>query len=66
MFRMLNLCYDPIYTEGLDPSVRFPRERYQLLAARLKEISSIHIQRPPLATREQIGKHTMSATSISL
>ena len=55
MFRMLNLYYDPIYTEGLDPTVRFPRERYQLLAARLKENSSIHIQRPPLATREQIG-----------
>ena len=52
---MLNLYYDPIYTEGLDPSVRFPRERYQLLAARLKENSSIHIQSPPLATREQIG-----------
>ena len=23
---MLSLYYDPIYTEGLDPSVRFPRE----------------------------------------
>ena len=51
---MLNLYYDPIYTEGLDPAVRFPRERYQLLAARLTENSDIHIQRPPLATREQI------------
>lgn len=51
---MLNLYYDPIYTEGLDPTVRFPRERYQLLAKRLKDNSSIHIQCPPLATREQI------------
>lgn len=51
---MLNLYYDPIYTEGLDPTVRFPRERYQLLARRLKDNSSIHIQCPPLATREQI------------
>ena len=51
---MLNIYYDPIYTEGLDPTVRFPRERYQLLAARLKENPGIHIQRPPLATREQI------------
>lgn len=51
---MLNLYYDPIYTEGLDPKVRFPRERYQLLATRLKENSDIHIQRPPLARREQI------------
>jgi acetoin utilization deacetylase AcuC-like enzyme len=51
---MLKLYYDPIYTEGLDPTVRFPRERYQLLAKRLKENSSIHIQCPPLATREQI------------
>ena len=52
--RMLNLYYDPIYTEGLDPTVRFPRERYKLLATRLTENSDIHIQRPPLATREQI------------
>ncbi len=52
--RMLNLYYDPIYTDGLDPTVRFPRERYQILATRLKEKSNIHIQRPPLATREQI------------
>ena len=51
---MLNLYYDPIYTEGLDTKVRFPRERYQLLATRLKENSDIHIQRPPLARREQI------------
>ena len=51
---MLNLYYDPIYTEGLDPTVRFPRERYQLLANRLKENSNIHIKCPPLATREQI------------
>ena len=51
---MLNLYYDPIYTEGLDPTVRFPRERYKLLAKRLTENSDIHIQRPPLATREQI------------
>ena len=51
---MLNLYYDPIYTEGLDPTVRFPRERYKLLARRLKDNSSIHIQCPPLATREQI------------
>ena len=51
---MLNLYYDPIYTDGLDPTVRFPRERYQLLARRLKENPSIHIQCPPIATREQI------------
>ena len=51
---MLHIYYDPIYTKGLDPTVRFPRERYQLLAARLKEKSSINIQCPTLATREQI------------
>ncbi|MEC8279828.1 MAG: hypothetical protein VXZ88_04660, partial [Verrucomicrobiota bacterium] len=54
MFHMLNLYYHPIYTDGLDPTVRFPRERYQLLARRLKENPSIHIQCPPMATREQI------------
>ena len=51
---MLNLYYHPIYTDGLDPTVRFPRERYQLLARRLKENPSIHIQCSPIATREQI------------
>ena len=33
---VLTVYYDPIYTDGLDPSVRFPRERYRLLAERLQ------------------------------
>ena len=51
---MLSLYYDPIYTEGLDPSVRFPRERYRLLAERLQHHPGVHIQRPRAASREEI------------
>ena len=51
---MLSLYYDAIYTEGLDPSVRFPRERYRLLAQRLQQHPGIRMQRPRLASREEI------------
>lgn len=51
---MLSLYYDPVYTEGLAPSVRFPRERYRLLAERLQHYPSIHMQAPRRATREEI------------
>ena len=51
---MLSLYYDPIYTEGLDPSVRFPRERYRLLAERLQHHPDLHIKRPRAASREEI------------
>jgi acetoin utilization deacetylase AcuC-like enzyme len=51
---MLSLYYDPVYTEGLDPSVRFPRERYRLLAERLQHTPNIQIQPPRHATREEI------------
>ena len=51
---MLSLYYDPIYTDGLDPSVRFPRERYRLLAERLQHHPDLHIKRPRAASREEI------------
>lgn len=49
--RMLKLYYDPTYTEGLDPMVRFPRERYRMLHQRLKDEANISIQRSPKARR---------------
>jgi acetoin utilization deacetylase AcuC-like enzyme len=52
--KVLSLYYDPVYTEGLDPSVRFPRERYRLLAERLQHHPTLQIQSPRRATREEI------------
>lgn len=51
---MLKLYYDPVYTEGLDPTVRFPRERYRLLYQRLIDEANISIQKPPKARRALI------------
>ncbi|MFT6380358.1 MAG: acetoin utilization deacetylase AcuC-like enzyme [Akkermansiaceae bacterium] len=51
---MLPLFYDPIYTEGIDPTARFPRDRYRLLLDRLIGRSDIEIRRPRLATREEL------------
>ena len=51
---VLTVYYDPIYTDGLDPSVRFPRERYRLLAVRLQQHPQLCMQRPRRATREEI------------
>ncbi|MDF1656060.1 MAG: histone deacetylase [Verrucomicrobiales bacterium] len=34
---MFPLWYSPIYTEGLDPEARFPRERYRLVMESLSE-----------------------------
>ncbi len=50
----MNLYYDPIYTEGIHPSARFPRDRYRRLAERLQNKPGIQIQQPRLATREEI------------
>ena len=37
---MLSLWHSPIYTDGLDPSVRFPRERYDLVRSSLLSAES--------------------------
>ncbi|MGJ8652593.1 MAG: histone deacetylase family protein [Opitutaceae bacterium] len=50
------LFYDPIYTEGIDPTARFPRERYRLLYERLKDRPGIEIRSPRLATRAEITR----------
>ena len=36
MNAMLPLWYSSIYTDGIDPAARFPRERYRLLRERLE------------------------------
>ncbi|MGJ8639644.1 MAG: histone deacetylase family protein [Opitutaceae bacterium] len=53
---MLRLYYDPIYTDGIDPSARFPRDRYRLLYERLKSNPTIEICSPRRATREEITR----------
>ncbi|MGB0663274.1 MAG: hypothetical protein ACPGMR_05760, partial [Pontibacterium sp.] len=51
---MLNVFYHPLYTDGIDPTARFPRDRYKLLAERLFNIDTINVQAPRLATRDEI------------
>lgn len=51
---MLPLFYDDIYTDGIDPSARFPRDRYRLLADRLEGHEKIELRKPRLATREEL------------
>ncbi len=52
---MLTLYYDPIYTHGIDPTARFPRDRYRLLAERLEHHQDITLKPPRLATREELA-----------
>lgn len=52
---MLTLYYDPIYTDGIDPTARFPRDRYRLLAERFEHKKSIVLQQPRPATREELA-----------
>src|SRR6056297_2183805 len=37
---MLPIWYSPIYTEGLDPEARFPRDRYRLVREGLREVEA--------------------------
>lgn len=51
---MLSLFYHPLYTDGIDPAARFPRERYRLLAERLSGFSGIELCEPRQATRSEL------------
>ncbi len=51
---MLTLFYHPLYTDGIDPGARFPRDRYRLLAERLSEFSEIELCEPRKATRNEL------------
>ena len=48
---MLTLFYHPIYTYGINPEARFPRERYLLLSERLQTVPGIELRQPRQATR---------------
>ena len=37
--RLFGMWYHPLYTDGIHPEARFPRDRYQLLL----DLSLIHI-----------------------
>ncbi|MEM9157559.1 MAG: histone deacetylase [Verrucomicrobiota bacterium] len=52
---MLPLYYHPLYTEGIDPSARFPRERYRLIAERLKGYHNIDLRTPRQANADEIS-----------
>ncbi len=51
---MLTLYYHPLYTYGIDPAARFPRERYEILANRLSEIPTIELREPRQASRDEL------------
>lgn len=51
---MLNVFYHPLYTDGIDPDARFPRDRYRLLAERLSAHPQIQLIEPRQATLDEI------------
>ena len=51
------LFYHPLYTDGVHPEARFPRDRYRLLAERLKAPpyeALLRIEEAPLASRDDL------------
>lgn len=55
--QLLPVYYHPIYSSGIDPTANFPRERYSLLAGRIRTSSCgqhIDLRIPRRATREEI------------
>ncbi len=51
------LFYHDLYTDGVHPAARFPRERYRLLAERLRAApydELLRVEEAPLATREEL------------
>jgi len=50
--------YDPIYTYGIHPDARFPRDRYRLLAERLQALPDLKLRTPePIDRRELVKAH---------
>ncbi len=53
------LFYDPVYTDGIDPSARFPRERYRLVAEAMEPHAAaglVDIRIPRRATRKELKR----------
>jgi len=54
---MLNLWYAPIYTSGLSPEARFPRDRYRLVRAGLDDVlqsGGLQFHQPGMIPWEEI------------
>jgi acetoin utilization deacetylase AcuC-like enzyme len=51
---MLTVYTHPSYTDALDPTVRFPRERYNLITERLRARPEIELRTPRLASRDEL------------
>jgi len=51
---MLKVFYHPLYTDGIDPQARFPRDRYRLLAERLMQHPEIELHEPRQATLDEL------------
>ncbi|MEY2999988.1 MAG: hypothetical protein RL648_202, partial [Verrucomicrobiota bacterium] len=51
---MLTVYTHPSYTDALDPTVRFPRERYHLITERLSARPEIELRTPRLANRDEL------------
>lgn len=56
--RALSLYTHPLYTEGIHPAARFPRDRYQKITAHLAELGSnlIELKQAPLASQQVIER----------
>lgn len=55
MFATMPVFYDPVYTDGIDPTARFPRERYRRVAARLTQEDDggwLTLRRPMRCSRD--------------
>ena len=51
------LYFHPLYTDGIHPNARFPRDRYRLIAERIGKGDAtrwVRIETAPLARREQV------------
>ena len=54
---VMPLYYHPLYTDGIDPSARFPRDRYRLLRSRLQRSPHrqlLEIREAPLCDRDTL------------
>ena len=53
---MLTLYYHSLYTDGIDPEARFPRERYQMLEKCLSQEPLIKLRQSRQVTRDELLK----------
>ena len=55
--RRMPLFYHSLYTDGIHPEARFPRDRYRLIASRFQTEEArswVRVVEAPLATRDQV------------